>query len=147
MKTALKFTRSQNDVPSILRTLRGPLPTATSEQLEAELMAMNPREVMQHVKLPPEEESPYLLAAIAPVLAGWQRRNAEGSGLVLQTLIDFTATGLSAMVRVAATDAMGQTQSCHPILLRQLRKLLVDSDPGVRASAQDALDNLGAELE
>ena len=142
MKTALKFTRSQDDVPSILNTLRGPLPTATSEQLEAELIAMSPREVMQHVKLP-AEESPYLLAAIAPVLAGWQRRKAEGSGLVLQTLIDFTASGLPAMVRVASTDAMGQTESQHPVLLTQLRKLLGDNDPGVRASAQDALDNLG----
>ncbi|QQR44574.1 hypothetical protein JKA73_37460 [Myxococcus xanthus] len=146
MKTALKFARSQNDVPNILNTLRGPLPTATSEQLEAELMGMYPREVMEHVRQL-EKESPYLLAAIAPVLAGWQRCKAEGSGLVLQTLIDMTASGLPLMVRVAATDAMGQTEDSHPILLKQLRKLLGDNDPGVRASAQDALDNLEVEPE
>lgn len=144
MTTALKFTHSSQEIPHLLNTLRAPLPTATSERLEAELMGMDPRAVMEHVRHP-FTESPYLLAALAPVFAGWHRRNAEGSGRLLQSLIELTASDLPLMVRVAAIDAMGQTGTKHPVVLEQLRKLLEDQDLGVRSSAQDALENLEAE--
>lgn len=144
MTTALKFTHSSQDIPGLLNTLRGPLPTATSERLEAELMEMDPRDVMEHVRHP-FIESPYLLAALAPVLAGWQRRGAEGSGLLLQSLIELSSSSRPLMVRIAAIDALGQTGTDHPVVLEQLRKLLNDSDPGVCTSAQDAIENLGAE--
>jgi len=141
MKTAAKFAHSTSDVLGILNTLRDRLPTAVAESLEAELIALDPRGVMDCVR-PPHLESPYLLASLAPVLAGWQRRGAEGSGRLLQTLIAMSSSEAPLMVRVAAVDALGQTGTDHPIAREQLQRLLNDSDPGIRTSARDALDNL-----
>lgn len=141
MTTAEKFTHSAADVEGLLNTLRDRLPTNVSESIEAELIGLDPRSVMALVRQP-HVESPFLLASLASVLAGWQRREAEGSGLLLWSLIQLTSSELPLMVRVAAVDALGQTGTEHPVAREQLRLLLKDPDTGVRASAEDALANL-----
>jgi HEAT repeat protein len=144
MNTAMKFGDSAEDVEGLLNTLRDRLPTAVAESIEAELIGLDPRSVMAHVRQP-HLESPFLLASLATVLAGWQRREADGSGMLLWSLIQLTSSEFPLMVRVAAVDALGQTGTEHPVPREQLKFLLRDADPGIRASAEDALANLGAE--
>lgn len=147
MSTAIKQRREEQQDPAALvdelRSAR--LPAYKRDQLERELALVPATKVTPHC-VPEPHESPHLLASLANVLAAWYREGSDRSpDMFLRALIEMSGSRFPLMVRVAAVDALGLTNSTHKIVLEQLKNLQSDPDASVSASASDALENLGVQ--
>ena len=143
MATAAKQRKIEQDLGALLRALSERQPTSLADQYERELAQFTPYTVLEKVAVR-KEQSPYLLASFANVLAAWYRNGLYTPEILLNRLLEMTTKGYPLMVRVAAVDALGLTGTHHSFVHDYLRSFAhSESNEGVRASAADALENLG----
>lgn len=134
------------NLDALLRLLSDPLSVEREDQVQAWISEFEPGVVAEAMDRMASEDgglSVDLLASMSSVVARWYRDGARTSpDRLLQSLIGLASPQKPLMLRIAAIDALGVTETQNPAVREHLDVYLKDASPAVRSSAEDAIYNL-----